>query len=214
MAYVQVQTLVDTPMRYVTKRVNSGNTESNTLVANAAALAFATVALTTVASANNFKVGETVTAQAGGTAIVQDVINSTAVMLSNVSGTFTTAQTVTGDVSGKIRTQNGSLANSTYDLQVARIIFNISAGSAVSLEWEGEGGSANNRTVAILAGSGEMLLDSWGMRSNNTAVSPTGNLILNTLQWTANAHYTLLVDVSKGEGYAYPHYERNQTLGY
>ena len=216
MAYTQVQTLVDTDRRHVTKRVNSGNTESSALLVNASALAYATVNLLTVASANNFKIGETVTAAAGGTAIVQDVVNSTMVIVSTVSGTFTNAQSVTGGTSGKVRTQDAALANATYSLHVSRVLYVVGGpdGSSVSMEWEGTSGGANNRTIAILAGSGALELDTHMMRANNTANSATGNIILSTTNWNANSHYTLFVDVSKVGGYAAPYLERNQTLGY
>ncbi len=217
MAYLQVQTLVDTDRRHVTKRVNSANTESASLVVNAAGMAYAISLLSTDASANNFKVGETVNAASGGSATVLNVLGSTLVQLVDVTGTFADDDTVTGAESGKIRVQSGSLAPADKELHVGHIVYNIAGNSGtakVELLWEGTGGGANNRTLALLSGSGELALSNHGMRANNTANSATGNLILNTVNWDANSHYTLIVDVSKVSGYAKPDPVSNQNLGY
>lgn len=216
MAYTQVQTIADTDRRLVTKRINSANTETSALVVNAAALSSAKVTLTTASSANNFRVGETVNAASGGSAVVQDIINSTSVILVSVSGSFTDTTTITGATSGKVRTQAGSLAPQTYSLHVSRILYDITGNalSAVELLWEGQGGGANNRTIAILSGRGALELDTHGTRIPNNATSPTGNIILNTIQWGADAAYSLILDVSKVGGYAAPWMERNQELGY
>lgn len=216
MAYTQVQTIADTDRRLVMKRINSANTETSALVVNAAALSSAKVTLTTASSANNFRIGETVDAASGGSAVVQDVINSTSVILVSVSGSFTDTTTITGATSGKVRTQAGSLAPHTYSLHVSRILYSITGNalSSVELIWEGQGGGANNRTIAILSGQGILEFDTHGVRIPNNASSPTGNIILNTIQWGADAAYSLILDVSKVNGYAAPWTERNQELGY
>lgn len=215
MAYTQVQTITDTDRRHVTKRVNTANTETDALVVNAAALTYAIQTLTTVSSANNFRVGETVTNLAGGTAIVQDCANSTSVSLTGVSGTWGAANTVTGGTSGRVRTQSGSLVANTYALQVSRILYNVFGDAHVAkveLMWEGTGGGANNRTIAILAGDGVYEFDTHAARIPNNANGATGNITLTCLGWNANAHYTLVVDVNKLGGYAPPFFDRN-TLG-
>lgn len=217
MAYTQVQTIADTNRRLAVKRVNYANTETDTLVVNAAALNFATVTLTTVADSNNFMVGETVNASSGGSGIVQDVINSTSVILINTTGTFNTADTITGAVTGKVRTQSGSLAPSTYRLQLSRIIYNVSGNAGagkVELMWQGTNNGANNRTILLLSGSNEIRLDDHGMRANNNANSATGNMTLSTLNWGADCHYTLMLDFNKETGYAAPNQITNQRLGY
>lgn len=215
MAYLQIQQITDTDRRHVTKRVNSGTTETSALVVNAAALGYAMVTLTTGVSANNFKVGETVNAASGGSAVVQDVTNSTSVILINAAGTFTPGTTITGATTGAVRTQSGALAPFTYQLHTSRLIYNIqgSGDTKLQLEWEGTGGGANNRTIAILSGDGALEFDSLGMRIPNNANNATGNILVTTLNWTANAHYTLLTDVSKVGGYAAPYLDRNQLLG-
>lgn len=215
MAYLQIQQITDTDRRHVTKRVNSGTTETSALVVNAAALGYAMVTLTTGVSANNFKVGETVSAASGGTAVVQDVTNASSVILINAAGTFTPGTTITGDTTGAVRTQSGALARFEYQLHTSRLIYNIQGvGDAkVQLEWEGTGGGANNRTIAIVSGDGALEFDSLGMRVPNNANNATGNILITTLNWTANAHYTLFVDASKVGGYAAPYLDRNQLLG-
>lgn len=217
MAYLQAQTLVDTDRRHVTKRVNSGNTETLSVAVNAASLLYAISTLTTASSANNFKVGETVNATSGGSATVLDILGPTTVLVVNVTGVFDDADVVTGATTGKARTQSGALVAQTYDLHASRIIFNVGGPDAAKLElsWEGTGGGANNRVLAVLSGSGELLLDAFGMRANNTANSATGNVLVSTLGWDANSHYTLWLDVSKASGYAKPDaLVRNQELGY
>lgn len=216
MAYVQVQTLVDTDRRHVTKRVNEGTTETNALVVNAAALSYALSTLTTAVSANGFKVGEVVNSSSGGTATVQDVTNSTSIIVFDATGTFSDSDTITGTVSGRTRVQSGSLVPATKVVNVTRILFNVlgSLSAKIRLEWEGNGGGANNRTIATLAGSGVLELDTYGMRANNTANVATGNIILSTLNWDANCHYTLYLDTSKSTGYEPPYYDRNTNGGY
>lgn len=216
MAYVQVQTLVDTDRRHVTKRVNEGTTETNALVVNVAALAYALSTLTTTSAANNFKVGETVNSSSGGSATVQDVTNSTSVVVFDATGTFNDADTITGATSGKTRVQSGALVPVTKTVNVTRIIFNVlgSLAAKIRLEWEGTSGGANNRTIATLGGNGVLELDTYGMRANNTANNATGNIILSTLNWDANCHYTLYVDTSKSSGYEPPYFDRNTNGGY
>lgn len=216
MAYVQVQTLVDTDRRHVTKRVNEGTTETNALVVNVAALSYALSTLTTASSANGFKVGETVNSTSGGTATVQDVTNSTSIVVFDATGIFNNGDTITGITSGKTRTQSGALAAETKVVNVTRIIFNVlgSLAAKIRMEWEGVGGGANNRTIATLGGNGVLELDTYGMRANNTANNATGNIILSTLNWDANCHYTLYVDTSKTAGYAPPYFDRNTNGGY
>lgn len=218
MAYTQTQTLCDTDRRLVVKRVNSANTESDALVVNAAALNFAIVTITTDASANNFKVGETVNASpSGASGIVQDVLSSTKITVINVSGSFADNDTITGATTGRVRTQDGVAAPASYRLEIANILYDIGGNGGnekVELMWEGTGGGANNRTIAILSGTGQLSLAETNMRANNNANSATGNITLNTLNWSANAHYTVLLDVSKNTGYAIPNLERNVLGSY
>lgn len=221
MAYVQIQNLVDTDRRYVVKAVNEGTTETGALLINVAALAYSMQTLITDASANTYKVGETVNSSSNGTAIVQDLINSTAVMLSDVDGTFADNDTITGTSTLRTRVQNGSLVPTAKVVNITRILYNVGGDltAKIRLEWQGDGGGANNRTIATLSGSGVLELDTYGMRANNTAVNATGNVLVSTLLggsigWNANCHYTLYLDTSKTFGYAPPFYERNVNGGY
>lgn len=209
MAYTQVQVLSDTDRRHAVKRINSGNTEAAVLFVNAAALAHALQTITTEASANTFKVGETVstTNTNGVVATVLDVVNSTTIIVTTANGTFGNAGVITGATSGVTRTQSGNAVPFTYDLQVARIIYDVKGSTGaekVSLLWEGTGGGANNRTIAILSGSGVLELDTHAVRVINNANTPTGNILITTDAWDANSHYTLILDISKREGYAMP----------
>lgn len=222
MAYTQAQTLADTPTRHVTKRVNFANTESGAVFVNAASLNYALTTLTLVVNSSSyspFKVGEVVNAAAGGQAVVQRIINTSTVVLHTSNGTFTAAQNVTGQTSNVVREQSGSLVPAAYGLHLSRLVYNVGGGVAgsegkVQLEWEGTSGGANNRTIAVLSGSGVLELDSLGLRANNNANSATGNITLTCVQWSANSHYTLIADFSKAVGYAPPYLDQNQQLGY
>lgn len=212
MAYTQVQVIADTDRRHLVKRVNFANTETDALVVNAAALSFAVVAITTDSSANNFKVGETVNSSSGGSGIVQDVLSPTLLNLINVTGTFADNDTLTGATTLKTRTQDGSAAPEAYQLQVARIIFDINSSNkaeTVELMWEGTGGGANNRTIAILSGTGVLELDTHAARVPNNANSATGNITLSTANWDTKSAYTIILDCNKSNGYAQPYLQRN-----
>lgn len=207
MALYETQVLTDTPYRYCLKLINSGTSQTDVVAVNGASLSYATQLLTTDASVNNFIIGETVNAAAGGSAVVQDVINSTAVMLISVSGTFTTAQNVTGATSGKIRVQNGSVAAANVDFTVAKILYNVGGAGLqdqVQLSWQGNGGGANNRVIAILTGDGVFEFDSLASRIPNNANVATGNILVSTLNFVANSHYSLVLDLSKKRGFAAP----------
>lgn len=214
MAYTQVQTIADTDRRLVLKRVNSANTETDALVVNAAALGSAVVAITTDASANNFKVGETLTSGSGGTGIVQDVLSDTSVYIINKTGTFADNDTLTGSVTGRVRQQNGNVAPASYALHISNIIYNVHTGGneAVTLMWEGNGGGANNRVIAVLSGVGTLNFAKAAARIPNNANNATGNITLSTENWNSNAHYSIILDVAKQDGYAAPNLDRN-TLG-
>lgn len=212
MAYTQVQVIADTDRRHVVKRVNFANTETSALVVNAAALSYAVVQLTTDASANNFKVGETVNSSSGGAGTVQDVLSPTKINLIDVTGTFADNDTLTGATTGKVRTQDGAAVPDTYQLQVARILYDVSDSNkaeVVELMWEGNGGGANNRTIATLSGKGVLEFDTHAARIPNNANAATGNIILSTYQWDTKSTYTIVLDVNKSNGYAQPYLQRN-----
>lgn len=215
MAYTQTQTIADTDRRHVLKRVSYANTETSALVVNAAALAYAIVRITTDASANNFKVGETINSSSGGTATVQDILSDTVISVTGISGTFADNDVLTGTTTLKTRTQDGSTTNANYVLEVANILYDVSGPNddeKVELMWEGQGGGANNRTIALISGSGNLPLAEVNARANNNAINATGNIILSTLNWGANAHYTLIMDISKNGGYGRPNEERNRQV--
>jgi len=207
MAYKESQTLCDTDRRLVLKLVNVGTVETANLVVNSAALAYAlstlTLAANTTASPMNFNGGETVNAAAGGSAIVQSVVNNTSVKLHTVSGTFTTAQNVTGALTGTVRVQNGALSVDSNTLQVSKLVWDVQGvGCSVELLWQGNGGGANNRTIAVLSGQGVLEADVLMARIPNNANNATGNILLTTNGFVANSTYTVLMDVAKSGGYA------------
>lgn len=212
MAYTQVQVITDTDRRHVVKRVNVANTETDTLVVNAAALAYAVTEITTLASANGFEVGETINATSGGVGVVQDVPSPTKITVINVTGTFANNDTLRGVSSGRTRTQSGSIVRGPYQLQVSNILYDVQGdkrNESVTLTWEGTGGGANNRTIVVLQGQGQFDLAAAAARITNNANTPTGNITLTTNNWDQHSHYTLVLDVAKQEGYAFPYLQRN-----
>jgi len=212
MAYTQVQVIADTDRRHVVKRVNVANTETSALVVNAAALSYAVVQITTVSSANNFKVGETVNSSSGGTAIVQDVLSPTKINVINISGSFPDGTLITGTETLRTRTQAGAVAPDTYVLQVARVVYDVvhtSNNEFLELIWEGVSGGANNRTIATLSGHGIFEFAAHAARIPNNANNATGNIILTTNNWSNNAAYTVVIDINKVSGYAQPFLQRN-----
>ena len=215
MAFTYTQNLVDTYGRTVVKRVNSANAESAALFVNASALGYALTTLNLTAGANNFKIGETVTSAAGGTGIVQHVVNSTAVNIINANGTFGAANVLTGGTSTKTRVQSGAAVPGARTLSVSKLIYNIGgpAEAKLQIDWEGDG-TSNHRPVAVLSGSGVLELDQLAVRVVNDAVNATGNLLISTVNWNTNTHYTLIVDIGKMAGYSGLTLEQNGQLGY
>lgn len=217
MAYVQSVKLVDTDRRTVVKLVNSGTTESSNVAVNAAALNFALTTITTAASTNNFQIGETINSSSGGSAVVQDVVNSTTIVVYSTSGTLADADTLTGNLTAKTRVQSGSVAPQAYALQISRILYNVSGNASaaqVELIWEGASGGANNRTVMLLSGAGEYRLDDHAMVITNNANNATGNILVNTLNWSGTCGYSLVLDIKKESGYNKGNIQRNRDLGY
>lgn len=214
MAYPETQIIADTDRRHVVKAVNVGVSQTDVLLVNAAALSYAVQFLTTGASANNFRVGENVTSSGGGTAIVQDVVNSTSVSLINVAGTWTPGGTVTGSRTAAVRTQSGALAPATYVLHCQRMVFNVGGNTASKLEvkWQGNG-AANSQTIAVVSGTGVFEFDTHAARIHPQANGATGNITVSTQNFGADAHYTLILDMAKVNGYAPPYLDRNQTNG-
>lgn len=204
MAILETQVLSDTPRRYVAKRINVGNTETASVFVNAAALGYSVSVLTLDAGSNNFTSGECINAASGGSAWVQSMINSTAVAVINASGTFTAATVLTGNTSGRTRVQSGSIATTAKNLAAQRIVYSIGGplDAKLQLDWEGSpAGATNNRALVVLSGQGVLELDTHGARANNNATNATGNILVTTLNWTANSHYTLVLDLAKGAGY-------------
>jgi len=215
MAFTQSQNIVDTHNRLVIKRTNSANAETANTFVNASALGFALSAINLTAGANTFKVGETVTSAAGGTGIVQSVVNSTAIVIINASGSFGAANLITGSTTTRTRVQSGAIVSGGRELQVSKLIFNIGGPleSKVQLDWEGDG-SSNHRAIAVLSGSGVLEFDKNAVRINNNAVNATGNILITTLNWDSDTHYTIIADISKTNGYSSIQYEQNHALGF
>jgi len=96
-----------------------------------------------------------------------------------------------------------------YNLQLTGAQYFVSMGTStppgsVELFWAGST-TANNATIFYLNGNGE-----FGSQQNpaimNNAISPNGNLGINTYGVTANTAYTLIVTLRKDNAY----YQRGQ----
>jgi len=87
-------------------------------------------------------------------------------------------------------------------LSIKRIIYNVDAEVGhLQLKWQGNN-SANDKTiVAFGVGSGDTNpSDNLPVMWNN-AINPTGNITIQTVGTTANAAYTLIIELHKNGAY-------------
>jgi len=111
-----------------------------------------------------------------------------------------------------VANNQGGSANTTlsyYNLQLTSCQYFVSMGTStppgsVELFWTGSN-AANNATIFYLNGNGE-----YGSQQQpailNNAISPNGNLGINTYGTTANTAYTIIVSLRKDN----VHYQRGQ----
>lgn len=210
-----IQTLVDTQHRAVLVLTNKsdGTGESAVVKANSHTLAYVqTVVHVSHTSGRKFKVGEAVTSNAGGTAIVHDLWRSNTsslyVLLGSANGAFSNGHTITGGDSNVVLTQTGTSERNPV-VAISSIQFSVPTGT-VELAWQGDGGGANTKTALVIGGSGRFDLRNEVGLIPNHATSNTGALLLTTRGVTANNGYTIILELKKVSGFGTPNFDRNQ----
>lgn len=88
-------------------------------------------------------------------------------------------------------------------LSIKKIIYNVdSEVGHLQLKWQGDT-AANDKTIVALggaAGGDTNPNDNWPVITNN-ASQPTGNITVQTVGTTANAAYTLIIELHKNNQY-------------
>jgi hypothetical protein len=108
------------------------------------------------------------------------------------------------DANGRLWTSGNTLPTgfSANCITIKRIVYNVDAEVGhIQLKWQGTGAS-NDRTIfAFGVGAGDTnpndnLPPIW-----NNSVNPTGNITIQTVGTTANAAYTLIIELHKDNRY-------------
>ena len=104
-----------------------------------------------------------------------------------------------------------SLSNTAlpyYEMSISRVGYNIASRQLgyVQLFWYGAGGGANNSTILNLDLCGEYSEDQGVVSLKNNAISPTGDIGINTVGFQANCAYTLILELRKNNAM----YQRGQ----
>ena len=86
-----------------------------------------------------------------------------------------------------------------YGLSLSRVGYNIASMQKgyVEIFWYGSGGGANNATMFTLDLSGEYSEDQGVVSLKNNAISPTGDIGINTYGLGANCAYTMILELRK-----------------
>jgi hypothetical protein len=141
-------------------------------------------------------------ADAVTTQVLKDHASAWAVKLTNISDG-------TGEVNVKKVTANSLIAtngdNSTQRLTITKLFWSVGAGTSsllsprVTILWNG----ASSNTVAVtLTGSGYWDLVTGGQSPLiNNANNATGDILLSTVGFTANAAYTVILEGKKTAGF-------------
>jgi hypothetical protein len=87
-------------------------------------------------------------------------------------------------------------------LTIKRLVYNVDAEVGhLQLKWQGSD-SANDKTIfALGVGAGDTNPNDNLPSIKNNAVSPTGNITVQTVGTTANAAYTLILELHKDNRY-------------
>ena len=95
-----------------------------------------------------------------------------------------------------------------YEISISRVGYNIASMQKgfVEIFWYGTGGGANNSTMFTLDLSGEYSEDQGVVSLKNNAISPTGDIGINTYGLGANCAYTLIFELRKNNAM----YQRGQ----
>lgn len=108
------------------------------------------------------------------------------------------------DANGALWTTGNTLPSGfgANSLSIKRIIYNVDAEAGhLQLKWQGDV-SANDKTIVALGvGAGDTNPNDNLPVITNNASQPTGNITIQTVGTTANAAYTLIIELHKNGSY-------------
>lgn len=141
-------------------------------------------------------------ADAVTTQVLKDHAKAFAVKLTNVSDGTGETNVIKIDASALVA--NNGLSDER--LSITKLFWSVASGTSatmsprISLLWAG---ASANTLIATLTGSGFWDLTSAGQAPLiNNATSPTGDILLSTAGFTANAAYTVIIEGHKIAGYS------------
>lgn len=136
------------------------------------------------------------------TQLLKDHARGYAIKLTNVSDGTGETNVIKVDASALV----ANTGVGAERLSITKLFWSVASGTSatmsprITLLW---GGSPSNTTIATLTGSGFWDLTSAGQCPFiNNAASPTGDILVTTTGFTANAAYTLVIEGHKTAGYA------------
>lgn len=140
-------------------------------------------------------------ADAVTTQILKDHAKGYAIKLTNISDGTGETNVIKVDASALV----ANTALGAERLTITKLFWSVASGTSatmsprVTLAWAGSA----NTIIATLTGSGYWDLTSGGQCPFiNNAPTPTGDILLTTTGFTANAAYTLVVEGKKVAGFA------------
>lgn len=133
--------------------------------------------------------------------ILKDHAKAYAIKLTNISDGTGETDVIKVDASNLV----ANTAVGAERLTITKLFWSVASGTSatmsprITLKWAG----SSNTTIVTLTGSGYWDLSTGGQCPfTNNASSPTGDILLSTTGFTANAAYTVVLEGRKVAGYA------------
>jgi len=133
--------------------------------------------------------------------ILKDHAKAYAIKLTNISDGTGETDVIKIDASALV----ANTGLSAERLTITKLFWSVASGTSatmsprITLKWAG----SSNTTIVTLTGSGYWDLSTGGQCPlTNNASSPTGDILLSTTGFTANAAYTVVLEGRKVAGYA------------
>lgn len=140
-------------------------------------------------------------ADAVATQVLKDHARGFAVKLTNISDGTGELNVIKVDASALVANTGAGAER----LTITKLYWSVASGTSstmsprVVLHWAG----SSNTVIATLTGSGYWDLSTSGQAPfTNNAPAPTGDILLSTAGFTANAAYTVVIEGRKSAGYA------------
>lgn len=108
------------------------------------------------------------------------------------------------DANGALWTTGNTLPSGfgANSLSIKRIIYNVDAEAGhLQLKWQGDTAANDKTIVALGVGAGDTNPNDNLPVITNNASQPTGNITIQTVGTTANAAYTLIIELHKNGSY-------------